>query len=371
MIETQSIEYKITWRDEYVKWICGFAYAQGGILVIGKYDTGKITGSTDSKKLLDDIPNKVSDVRGKHWAGVPLLYVKDAAAFSQFRKRGLESKRISTEMLRESDISLLEKLHLRDGQYLKRAAVLLFHSEPDAFITGAFVKIGYFRSDNDILYQDEIHGNLFTQVDGTLELLTTKYLKATIKYSGVQRREELPVPEEALREAILNALTHKDYASGTPVQISVYDDKILIWNPGYLPENWTIENLLHKHASRPFNPDIANVFFRAGMIEAWGRGIDGMIESCTNIGLTAPVFRLEGSGLWVEMTFRNADTIPNTIPNTILTLLRENSTITQSQIASVVNLSLIGVKYHMNKLIRSGIIRHIGSTRTGRWEVHK
>ncbi|WKZ64033.1 MAG: ATP-binding protein [Saprospiraceae bacterium] len=70
---------------------------------------------------------------------------------------------------------------------------------------------------------------------------------------------------------MLNAIAHKDYSSGATIQISVYKDKIMIWNAGSLPEDWTMERLTtSKHPSMPYNPDIANAFFRSGYIEAWG-----------------------------------------------------------------------------------------------------
>jgi len=100
-----------------------------------------------------------------------------------------------------------------------------------------------------------------------MKLLLTKYLIALISYEGLFRLETYPVPESALREALLNAVVHKDYASGVPIQIRIYDNKILIWNNGQLPADWTLEKLLSTHHSRPFNPDIANAFFRAGMHE--------------------------------------------------------------------------------------------------------
>ena len=135
---------------------------------------------------------------------------------------------------------------------------------PSAIVTGSYVKIGYFRTDDDRLYHDEVHGDLFTQVSRTMDLLRTKYLKAAITYRGTQRVETFPVPEAALREAVLNAVIHKDYATATPVQISVYADTLMIWNAGQLPAAWTIEKLTHNHSSQPFNPDIANVFFGLG-----------------------------------------------------------------------------------------------------------
>jgi hypothetical protein len=81
-----------------------------------------------------------------------------------------------------------------------------------------------FRSESDLVYHDEVRGELFRQVDRTLDLLLTKYLKAAIHYEGIQRIERFPVPRAALREALLNALVHRDYAVGAPVQIRVYQD---------------------------------------------------------------------------------------------------------------------------------------------------
>ena len=82
-------------------------------------------------------------------------------------------------------------------------------------------------------------------------------MRAKITYEGDAAIERYFVPEEALREALLNALCHKQYQSGVPNQISVYEDKLYIANCGCLPENWTLENLMNKHASSPYNPNIA------------------------------------------------------------------------------------------------------------------
>ena len=151
----------------------------------------------------------------------------------------------------------MEKLHLMNGPYLTNAAMLLFSKDPEKWQLGAYVKIGYFETDADLLYQDEIHGSILEQIDKIVELVYLKYMKAKITYEGMQRIERYFVPEEALREALLNALCHKQYQSGVPIQISVYEDKLYIANCGCLPENWTLENLMSKHASSPYNPNIA------------------------------------------------------------------------------------------------------------------
>jgi ATP-dependent DNA helicase RecG len=211
--------------------------------------------------------------QGKTWDGVPVPYLKvedlDNPTFDLFRKYAKRSGRMDEADLVDDNNGLLDKLRLMDGKYLKRAAALLFHPDPEQFVTGAFIKIGYFKESANLIYQDEVHGNLFQQVKTALDILVTKYLRALISYEGIQRIESLPMPREALREALLNCVVHKAYESLTPIQIAVFDNKLEIWNCGVLPEDWTIDNLLGNHRSRPYNPDVANTFFRAGEIEAW------------------------------------------------------------------------------------------------------
>jgi ATP-dependent DNA helicase RecG len=241
--------------------------------------------------------------QGRHWDSVPVPNVTVAdlkqETFDFFRKRGIKSKRLDEDTLIDSNELLLENLQLTEKNYLKRAAVLLFHPKPEKFVTNAYIKIGYFESDSDLRFQDEIHGNLFEQVEKAMDLLFTKYIKAMISYKGIYRVETYEYPQEAVREAIHNAVAHKDYTGATPIQISVYKDKIMIWNYGQLPESWTIDTLQKKHSSIPYNPDISNAFFRIGYIEAWGRGIRKMNEQCAKAGLPQPLYYYESSGFWV------------------------------------------------------------------------
>ena len=245
--------------------------------------------------------------QGRTWDGVPMPGVKvthlSTAAIRQFRDLARHSGRLDPADLRSSKAVLIEKLQLTEGTYLKRAAVLLFHEDPEKFVTGAFVKVGFFRSESDLAYHDMIQGDLFTQVAKTIDLIRTKYLKAAITYQGIQRIERYPVPDAALREAILNALVHRDYAVGAPVQIRVYEDRLKIWNPAVLPDGWTVKNFLREHASTPFNPAIANVFFRSGEIETWGRGIQRIFAACKDAGTPRPGITFDGTGLALEFRY--------------------------------------------------------------------
>ncbi len=375
MKESQQVEWKQVWRDDYLKWICGFANAKGGVLIVGRDDKGVAVGVADANKLLVDIPNKVRDIlgimvdvnlrtveskdtveivvepypypvsykgeyhyrsgstkqelkgaaldrfllakQGRHWDAMPEpgfdIDDLESDSLAHFRKLATRSGRVAEDLLTESDTVLLEKLRLLDGGSLKRAGLLLFGKDPERLVTGAFLKIGFFRTDSDLLYHDEVHGDLFTQVDRGLDLLLTKYLKAGISYLGPQRIETPAVPERALREALINAIAHKDYAAAIPIQISVYADKLLIWNPGYLPKGWTLAHLTAKHPSIPFNPDIANVFFRAAYLEAWGRGIDMIREACQEHGCPEVQLRSD-NGLWIEMGFADVGATPQVTP---------------------------------------------------------
>lgn len=173
-------------------------------------------------------------------------------------------------------------------------------SKPEKYVTGAYIKIGYFENEADLIFQDEVHGNLFEQIEQTMDLLFTKYIKAFISYEGISRVETYEYPKEAVREALLNAVAHKDYSGGAPIQIKVYKDRIMIWNDGQLPDNWTIHNLLKRHSSKPYNPDIANTLFRSGYIESWGRGIEKMMNYCKEAGIPLPNYFFEASDFLVE-----------------------------------------------------------------------
>jgi len=82
-----------------------------------------------------------------------------------------------------------------------------------------------------------------------------------------------------------------------PVQVRVYDDRLSIWNPAVLPEGWVVDDLLREHASLPYNPNIANAFFRAGEIEAWGRAIQRILQACREDKVPEPKIRLSGHGI--------------------------------------------------------------------------
>lgn len=219
-------------------------------------------------------------------------------------------------------------------------------------------------------------------MDKCLDLIFTKYLKASISYEGIQRVESFPVSELAFREAIINAVVHKDYSELTPIQISIYDDKLLIWNTGELPENWTIETLKHKHPSKPYNPAIANVFFLAGLIESWGRGIDKITNESEKFNNITPDFRME-NGLWVEFYFnehvkklgeRLGEKLGDNLTNNrqlIIESMCNMPSVTIAQLANEIGISTTAIENNINYLKNNHYIRRVGGDKGGYWEVIK
>ena len=444
MPEQQNIEWKESWRDEYLKWICGFANAQGGKLYIGCDDSGKVVGVSNSKKLLEDIPNKIRDAMGivvdvnrltegekeyieidvppypigisckgvyhyrsgstkqvltgpaleaflmrKHgatWDHSPLPVFKaeevDEQIVEHFKKLAAAKGRIDPALLNESKEVLMEKLRLTNGDYLTNAAMLLFCKDPDKYQLGSYIKIGYFESDSELLYQDEVHGSILEQIDKAIELIYFKYMRAKITYEGIYRRERYFVPEAALREALLNAICHKQYESRIPIQVSVYDDRLYVANVGRLPENWTLENLMGKHASLPYNPDIAHIFYLAGFIESWGRGIEKICDSLKADNLPMPEYTVHPGDIMIKFTGPEDRIVRvnnkvndrvnvhvNDRESALLYYLAQDPGYTVTQLAEMMNVSRKTIAGYLKALKEKGAIERIGTTRTGYWKI--
>lgn len=167
----------------------------------------------------------------------------------------------------------------------------------------------------------------------------------------------------------INAIVHKDYGELTPIQISVYDDKLMIWNCGELPAGWSIETFKQKHSSKPYNPAIANVFFLADYIESWGRGIEKIIDESKIFNGVIPQFRWQ-NGLWIEFKFKKLDeSSPKKTEDKIVDLIKEDSKITTKIMADKLSISKRAVLKQIQKLKEASLLKRVASARSGYWEV--
>jgi ATP-dependent DNA helicase RecG len=441
-VENQKTEWKRQWRDDFLKGICGLANAQGGTLEIGRDDEGEVVGIENAKKLLEELPNTIRHAlgivpsvellvengrqyiavsvdasgtpvsfRGRHyirsgsttqelsgreldnfilrrlgktWDGMLIPNVKvsdlDTSAFRIFREKSLVSERLQKADLEMSDAELLDSLLLTENGELTRAAVLLFHHNPEKYVFGAFVKVGYFESGANLVYQDEFHGSLITVADQIVDTIYRKYFKGIISYEGVIRVTDYPIPRPALREAIFNAIVHRDYTTGIPIQIKVFPDCVIVYNDGRLPETWTVDNLLKKHRSRPYNPKIAYAFYRAGFIETWGRGIERITEACKDAGKREPLFEVSPGEVSVTFFYdsnvvenvveKPTDNVAeNEIQRLIISLMAENPAISAKALAARVGLTQRSVQRVVDTLKKRGAVERVGPAKGGHWVV--
>lgn len=199
----------------------------------------------------------------------------------------------------------------------------------------------------------------------------------------MQRIEPLEVPEDALREMIYNSLVHKLYV-GVPIQMWVFNDHIELWNEGKLPDSISIDALTEKHSSHPRNLLIASVFYKAGFIESWGRGIRKINDAFDKAGLEKPKFEESEGGLLV--TFKRnyplmddkrinvTDNVTNNVTDrykAILSMMNNDNKISTTQIATTLKLSKRTVLRDISILKERQLIERIGMEKTGYWLITK
>ena len=368
MTESQNIEYKSSWHDDYLDWVCGFANAQGGRIYIGMNDKGEVVGLENSRELSEKIPNKIRNtmgitaevnllkdkdddkktyieivvqpysvlisIRGRYFyrsgsvkhelTGVALNefllkkagqtwdnVIEPRATFDDIDENSVKQYLvISKEKGRLPDFDgltteqIFNKLHLTENGQLKRAAIILFGKDPCRFYPNVYVKIGRFgKDDKDLRYQDVEEGNIIILLRNVLERLEQKYLIKNITFEGMYRIETLEYPKLALREMLLNSMVHRSYM-GSFSQMRVYDNRINLWNEGCLPEGITLQALKLEHTSKPRNLLIADVCFKGGLIDAWGRGTITIIDECKASGLPEPELTERDGGFLVTL-FKN------------------------------------------------------------------
>ena len=430
MPEHQNVEYKESWRDEYLKWVCGFANASGGRLYIGIDDEGKVKGVANFRNLLEELPNKFRDILGVY-AEINLLYEHEKSyleitipryevpislrgvyylrsgstlqelkgpSLSEFllRKTGRswDSLPEPSSTLNDIDAStlekfvlevskdnrlpiepnllpeeLLEKLRLTENGVIKKAAIVLFGKDPEKFYPNTALKIGRFgQSEADLKYHEVVSGNLIQVLQNTISLLNSKFFIHPIHFEGIQRIEKDEYPVAAVREMILNALVHRSYTH-TQIQIRVYDNSFSIWNDGSLPEGITVENLRQKHASKPRNPLIADICFKMGYIDSWGRGTLKILEACHEASLPEPEMKEQNGGFSFTLfkapqpAFQQADLNKRQIQ--AIAYLKENGKITNKEYQQLFKVSRETATRDLSDLVKKNLISAAGSKGAG------
>jgi len=191
---------------------------------------------------------------------------------------------------------VLEHLNLlRKGQPT-HAAILLFGSAPQRFLISSEVKCAHFHGTEvrkPIPFYQVYKGTVFDLVDQAVDFVLSKInLAVGTREHSTQAPVEYEMPPEVVREAIVNAVTHRDYTSNGSVQVMLFANRLEVWNPGTLPPSLTLEKLRHPHGSVPGNPLLAEPLYLTKYIERMGTGTGDMITRCRNAGLPEPEFTL-------------------------------------------------------------------------------
>jgi len=203
----------------------------------------------------------------------------------------------------EDPWQVLKKLELvKSEQEITRAAILLFGKMPQSPLTQAVVHAGRLREKVHIMDNKIIEGSIIEQVEETVEFIK-KNIHVRFEINGKpQRREIWDYPLPAIREAVINAICHREYGDVADIQIKIFEDALQIWSPGFLPYNMTVDDLLDPdHTSKPRNKLIALVFYDLGLIERYGSGIRRILDACREAGLPQPLFENYSGGFRIKI----------------------------------------------------------------------
>jgi ATP-dependent DNA helicase RecG len=350
--ESETVELKASFNKEILETSGAFANTKGGAILIGISDKGQVKGIQIGKETLKDWANQISQstepriipefeivtIDGKN---VAVIWIKEfpikpvpvkgrcfrrvgsgnrvmqahEIAEMHFQSTGMSWDRlpaanalmdeIDLEKVRqyiesaknagrrrisggESPLQVLEKLELiKDGK-ATWAAILLFDKHPQRFLSQAMIHCGRFKGDTIVIDDRMIEGAVIEQIEEAMDFIR-KNINVRFVMTGKPAREEVwDYPLEALREAVINAVCHRDYTVSSNTEVRIYDDELMVWNPGGLPLGLKVEDLYKPHPSILRNKGIGGIFYDTGLIEQWGSGMDKMRVACEKAGIPEP-----------------------------------------------------------------------------------
>ena len=342
----------------------------------------KRVGNTTQKVKGKELESWILSNMRVSWTDLPAesIGIKrlSQGAIDFFVKKGQATGRMSSAAAESDNESLLKNYGMMDDRGLLNSAAILFLEEPGKIFTPASVNIGEYSDDGRLLRLDSIDCSVIMQPDRVMDKLLNKYIKGTDDIVGLMRVTKYPYPEKALREAVMNCICHRDYFGAELTYVCVYPDRIEISNPGRLPVGWTEKDLLGAHKSVLANPKIANAFFDIGYIERFGSGIKMMQDECKAMNVPEPEYNIEKGR--VEIIFRltekkNKDLskkldIENDLTATelkVYKVIAEGNAITRMEISEAIGMSDTIVKRAISSLIEKGLIKRIGSDKSGKW----
>ncbi len=445
--KTMEFKVDLPQGNQLAQTICAFSNRAGGYLLIGVADSGEVIGLSSEaiNEYLEKIPNLIHDtifpmlipeiysvsisnkavlvIQVYPGSNLPYYLKSKGKIEGTYVRVGRTNKRADIEMIKDLErhkmnksfdedsfkeldrldeealINVFEKAmgtsitkeKLLNLKLIERVGDMEYLTNAGAIVLGkmanATVKCARFSGESivDFIDKKEYDGDIFSVIQETMIFFKNHLMQAgMIQGYGLQRKDVLEVPEEVLREGIINALMHRDYSiQGSDIKIAIFDSKIEITSPGGLPKSLTVEDI-YSGRSEIRNRVISNLLLKSGYVEQWGSGIPRMIEMCKEVGLKVP--EIEEKGLFIVLRIFRKNKMYNNRPNNTLKtksksdliadnlnqiyeLLVEDNQLTVKEIADSVYLAEASTQRRLKTLQDQGLIERVGSKKTGHWVV--
>jgi len=435
--ESVTVEFKENFDSKTIESSVAFANTRGGLIFIGVSDQGEIKGVQIGKETLKNWANQISqgtepriipeieflETDGKSIVIIQIkeFPIKPVSTKGRCYRRVENSNRLMTpqdiaemhlhstgtswdktpapdatmadidpEKIKryirrskdagrrdvgddEKPSEILKKLDLIKAGKLTWAALFLFRKDSKYLRSQGLIHCGRFKEEIIVIDDRMIEGTIVEQIDEAMDFIR-KNINVKFVITGRPRREEVwDYPLEALREALINAVCHRDYTMPSNTEIRIYDDRLSIWNPGGLPLGITMEELLKPHGSVLRNKGIGAVLYDMGLIEQWGSGISKMQNLCTNAGIPKPDFKESQQGFQVEFRkdiyteeyLRSLGLNERQIK--AVAFLKEKGEISNKDYRKLFGLSDEGARKDLNRLVEKNILYSKGKGRSAHY----
>jgi len=349
MIEDSDTEFKREASDKIARAAIAFSNCEGDVVYAGIDDDGNIIGLKDSEdtsiRCAQLLKVMLQSPRPLRYESTPSLYQDLTFDFTRniFAKNGLE---LGKEQMRI--------LHMMEGDIYTNLGLML----SDQF--DVQVKAAMFQDEykGTFLDRSEFSGSVLEQFEGILRFISGHNTKRTV-IDGIERKDTTAYPIVAVREAVLNALIHRDYTMQGPILISIYPDRLTVSSPGGLNDTYSIDDL-RTGVSSTRNPNLANIFYRLGYVEAYGTGIPRIMRSYLNS--EQPVLRISDALFFISLPSMLTE------KDDLESLLSSSGVITRSDLEALGYSRAAAIK-EINSLQEQGRIERIGGGRSTKYKV--
>ncbi len=429
--ESQKVERKEAFNDRCLKTLCAFLNTDGGSLFIPVRDNGEVLDAPLTDRQQQNIVNQITaglniqpNIVTHTWDGREFLEIEvakaqspvqlrgrfyirvgnttqemsedqlkyrmlaeipwdaqiakgitiddlDVAEIKRFVLTGQDKGRINLEVDPNDPDTILMQTGLLNENGLTNAAVLLFGKTPQLLFPYAKVRVGLFAFDDEVLDDKMIEGHLFQQTRRAEEIIKNHMIRGyEISAEGFERKDNWEYPLPAFREGLMNAVLHRDYhRRGAEVQIKLFPDRLIIFSPGGLPEGLSVDRLLDTHSSIQRNRLLADIFYRAGLIEAFGTGISRIQNHLEKAGLPEPMLDDRGDTFVLTFNQKKASTVSaiteelNERQLKALELAKEGRIRTSDLHEFYPDVDSSTIRGDFRKLVKKDLLKAIGTTK--------